>query len=89
MRELHTIYGRCYSVIFGEDLKSSSEYYTITFNMTHIEKLLIFAGEEYNDVGLFGGFFPITPTVISLRYLWAIWEPFYSDCAIFSSETKA
>ncbi len=66
VHEISTVYGRCYSLHFHYDITDETEYFSIKFDMSQHQELLLYFHEDYNEVGLHWGFWPVKPTQLVL-----------------------
>ncbi len=67
IKEVSTFEGRCYTIDFDTKLRHE-EYFTLNFNLSQsYGRLVVFAHEKHNEVGLHDGYWPVKPLAIPLR----------------------
>ncbi len=64
--EVSTNYGRCYTIYFYRQMRPE-EYYTLAFDLSQHEELLVYIHEKGNEIGLHWSFWPRTPAIVPLR----------------------
>ncbi len=63
--EVSTVYGRCYAIHFSAyTLTSHNDFFTLKFNMSRHEELFLYFHEDYDEIGLNWGYYPILPIQI-------------------------
>ncbi len=64
--EVSIDYGRCYTLNIRWQMKHK-DYFTLFFNLSIPQKMVIFIHEEFNEMGLNYGFWPTKPVSFTIK----------------------